>query len=156
PTGARAAKPQTLYDTWLARTRDQATRDRQPPSTPAVGALGSGSDYTAFLDHLGIASADFRLTGAGGDGTYHSADDHPGWFKKYIDPEFRHSVLATQATGVALLRLVDAEVLPLDYESYGQQILEYVNEIEKDASKASAGSANKVDFAGLAAATIGF
>jgi N-acetylated-alpha-linked acidic dipeptidase len=149
PTGS---KTQNLYDTWLARTRDQAPRDRVAPPAPTVGALGSGSDYTAFLDHVGIASADMGLSGVGGDGTYHSTYDHPGWFKKYIDPEFKHSVLATQMTGVTLLRLSEAEVLPLDYESYAAQILDYIAEIEKEANKASAEKAKTVDFAGLAAA----
>ena len=151
PTGV---KSQTLYDTWLTRSREQS-RDH-PPASPTVGALGSGSDYTAFLDHVGIASLDMGLTAPGVDGTYHSTYDHPGWFKKYIDPGFKHSVLATQMTGVALLRLADAEVLPLDYEAYGQQILEYVREIEKDARQASAEKAKTVDFAGLTAAATDF
>jgi N-acetylated-alpha-linked acidic dipeptidase len=153
PTGV---KSQTLYDTWVIRTRDQLPHDRVAPSKPAVGALGSGSDYTAFLDHVGIASADMGLTGIGGDGTYHSTYDHPGWFKKYVDPEFKHSVLATQVTGVTLLRLVDAEVLPLDYQSYGSQIVDYATEIEKEANKASAEKAKTVDFAGLVSAAIAF
>ena len=105
---------------------------------PPVGALGSGSDYTAFLDHIGVASLDMGLNGDGGDGSYHSTYDNPTWFKKYIDPQFKFSVLAAQVTGVALLRLVDAEMLPFDYETYGRQILEYIGEIEKQATAASA------------------
>jgi len=65
-------------------------------------------------------------------------------------------VLASQTTGVALLRLADAEVLPFDYESYGTQILEYIGEIEQQAAKASAEGAKKVDFAGLRSAAEGF
>ena len=148
----------TLYDGWLARVREQSpARDGQPiVKTPPVGALGSGSDYTAFLDHVGIASMDMGLNGRGGDGTYHSTYDNPTWFKKFIDPQFKYSVLASQVTGVALLRLADAEVLPFDYESYGRQILEYVSEIEQQAVKASAEDAKKVDFAGLRAAADAF
>ena len=148
----------TLYDGWLARVREQSpARDGQPiVKTPPVGALGSGSDYTAFLDHVGIASMDMGLNGRGGDGTYHSTYDNPTWFKKFIDPQFKYSVLASQVTGVALLRLADAEVLPFDYESYGRQILEYVSEIEQQAVKASAEDARKVDFAGLRAAADAF
>ena len=123
---------------------------------PPVGALGSGSDYTAFLDHVGIASMDMGLNGRGGDGSYHSTYDNPTWFKKYIDPQFTFSVLAAQITGVALLRLADAEVLPFDYESYGRQILEYIGEIEQQAIKASADGAKKIDFAGLRAAAEAF
>ena len=148
----------TLYDGWLERMREQSpARDGQPMlKTPPVGALGSGSDYTAFLDHIGVASMDMGLNGRGGDGTYHSTYDNPTWFKKYIDPQFKFSVLAAQLTGVALLRLADAEVLPFDYEAYGQQILEYVSEIEQQAAKASADGAKKIDFAGLRGAAEAF
>jgi len=159
---AQSIQPQgaakNLYDGWLERAREQApARDGRPMlKSPPVGALGSGSDYTAFLDHVGIASMDMGLSGPGGDGSYHSTYDNPTWFKKYIDPQFTYSVLAAQVTGVALLRLADAEVLPFDYEAYGTQILEYVGEIEQQASKASAEGARKVDFAGLRSAADAF
>src|SRR5437868_4132124 len=85
---AQAIKPDgvstTLYDGWLSRVRDQSKGpDGQMWKAPPVGALGSGSDYTAFLDHAGIASLDFGLNGPGGDGTYHSTYDNPSWFKKF-------------------------------------------------------------------------
>jgi N-acetylated-alpha-linked acidic dipeptidase len=159
---AQAIQPEgsskTLYDAWLERAREQSPpRDGQPALTaPPVGALGSGSDYTAFLDHVGIASMDIGLNGRGGDGSYHSTYDNPTWFKKYVDPQFKHSVLASQVTGVALLRLADAELLPFDYEAYGRQILEYIGEIEQQAAKASAEGAKSVDFAGMKAAAEAF
>jgi N-acetylated-alpha-linked acidic dipeptidase len=144
----------TLYDRWLEHAREEKpAKDGQPMlKAPPVGALGSGSDYTAFLDHLGVSSLDMGLSGPGDGGTYHSTYDNPAWFKKFIDPEFKFSVLAAQVTGVALLRLTDAELLPFDYESYGRQILEYVGDIEKEATGKSAADAKKVDFAGLKAA----
>ena len=148
----------TLYDGWLERAREQSpAKDGQPMlKAPPVGALGSGSDYTAFLDHIGVSSLDMGLNGPGGDGTYHSTYDNPTWFKKYIDPQFKYSVLAAQVTGVALLRLADAEVLPFDYEAYGRQILEYVGELEPLAVKGSADGAKAIDFAGLKAAAEAF
>src|SRR6185295_8531841 len=106
--------------------------------------------------HVGITSLDMGLNGSGGDGTYHSTYDNPTWFKKYIDPEFKHSVLAAQVTGVALLRLADAELLPFDYEAYGRQIAEYIDEIEKQATKASRDGAKKIDFDGLKSAADAF
>ena len=159
---AQAIQPEgsskTLYEGWLERVREQAPpRGAEPMlKAPPVGALGSGSDYTGFLDHLGIASLDMGLSGRGGDGTYHSTYDNPSWFKTFIDPQFTHSVLAAQVTGVALLRLADAQILPFDYESYGNQILEYVTEIETQATKASAAGARTVDFAGLQGAARAF
>jgi len=148
----------TLYDGWLARAREASpARGDQPMlKTPPVGALGSGSDYTAFLDHVGIAALDMGLNGRGVDGTYHSTYDNPTRFKKYIDPQFRNSVLASQLTGVALLRLADAELLPFDYDAYGRQILEYIDEIEQQAAKAPAAGAKAIDFAGLRNAALAF
>jgi N-acetylated-alpha-linked acidic dipeptidase len=86
-----------------------------------------------------------------GDGTYHSTYDNPAWFKRFVDPHFAFSVLAAQTTGVALLRLANAEQLPLDYEAYGRQITEYLDEIEHLA-KGSKG----IDFAGLKTAADAF
>src|SRR5262249_27170652 len=145
-------------DGWLARAREQAPKgDGQPMlKAPPVGALGSGSDYTAFLDHLGVAALDMGLNGLGGDGSYHSTYDNPTWFKKYVDPQFKYSVLATEVTGVALLRLADAEILPFDYETYGNQIVEYINDIEQQATKASVDGAKRIDFAGMKAAAEAF
>jgi N-acetylated-alpha-linked acidic dipeptidase len=147
----------TLYDRWLERARERNPPKNGEPAlaAPVVGALGSGSDYTAFLDHIGVASLDMGLSGTG-DGAYHSTYDDPMWFKKFIDPDFKYSVLAAQVTGVAVLRFADAQVLPFDYESYGKQILEYVNEIEKEASAKSAVDARQVDFAGLKSAADAF
>jgi N-acetylated-alpha-linked acidic dipeptidase len=148
----------SLYDAWLERSREAApARENRPMlKAPPVGALGSGSDYTAFLDHVGIASIDMGLNGLDGDGTYHSTYDNPAWFKKYIDPQFKYSVLAALVTGVSLLRLADAEVLPFDYEVYGKQILEYAEDIEQQATNASPADAKKIDFAGLKAAADAF
>jgi N-acetylated-alpha-linked acidic dipeptidase len=156
-----AGESKNLYEGWLAKAREQAPKQEgQTPAetikTPPVGALGSGSDYTAFLDHVGITALDMGLNGSGGDGTYHSTYDNPTWFKKYIDPGFKHSVLAAQVTGVALLRLADAELLPFDYEAYGKQIAEYIDEIEKQATKASRDGAKKIDFEGLKSAADAF
>jgi N-acetylated-alpha-linked acidic dipeptidase len=145
-----------LYDGWLERSRENAPQGQPILKAPPVGALGSGSDYTAFLDHVGIASMDMGLNGRGGDGSYHSTYDNPTWFKKYIDPKFTYSVLASQVTGVATLRLAEAEVLPFDYESYGRQILEYIGEIEQQAAKASPDGAKRIDFAGLRSAAEAF
>jgi N-acetylated-alpha-linked acidic dipeptidase len=151
-----ASSPQNLYDLWLERVREQTRAGDAPPKTPPVGALGSGSDYTGFLDHLGIAAMDMGLNGRGGDGTYHSTYDHPGWFKTFIDPQFKYSVLAAQATGVAVLRLADAQLLPLDYEAYGRQVREYIGEIETQAMKSSASGAQTIDFDGLKRAADAF
>lgn len=143
----------TLYDRWLERSREDAPRHRAPLlEAPSLGSLGSGSDYTPFLQHIGVSSLDMGVNGLLADGAYHSTYDNPAWFKKFIDPEFKYSVLASQATGVAVLRLADGELLPFDYESYGKQIGEYVDEVQGEMTKRSPGDAKKIDFGGLRSA----
>ena len=140
----------SLYDQWLAHVREQSPPGEIPPATvPPVGALGSGSDYSAFLDHLGIASIDLSLNGPGDSGTYHSQYDDPDWFKKYIDPDFHISVRASQVTGITAMRLADADLLPFDYRAYGQQMLDYVTEIEQQAKSAWPNGINALGFGPL-------
>ena len=141
----------TLFDRWLNRPRDQALTQRA--AQPAVGALGSGSDYSAFLDHLGIAAIDLSMNGPGDNGTYHSLYDDPDWFKRYIDPGFQINVRTSQVTGLTVLRLANADVLPFDYAAYGHQILDYVSEIERSATTVWANGARGIDFPGLRRAT---
>ena len=125
----------SLYDRWLDHVREEMPAGAPQVTPPFVGALGSGSDYTPFLDHLGIASLDLGLHSPGDNGTYHSLYDNPDWFKRYIDPDFRISVRASQVTGVALMRLAEAQILPFDYEAYGQQILDYLSELDREAKR---------------------
>jgi N-acetylated-alpha-linked acidic dipeptidase len=98
-----------------------------------IGALGSGSDYTPFLQHLGIPSLDM---GFGGDyGVYHSAYDSFNWMSRFGDPGFVYHVAAAQLWGTVALRLADAEALPFDYTDYAKQIREFFNESMKTAKR---------------------
>jgi len=85
-----------------------------------IGDLGSGTDYVAFFDHLGIPSTDFSFEGD--YGVYHSIFDNHRWMKNFGDPTFRYHVAAAQFYGLEALRLADADILPLDYETYGFEI----------------------------------
>ncbi len=88
-----------------------------------IGALGSGSDYTPFLQHLGVPSTDMSF---GGDyGVYHSAYDSFHWMSRFGDPSFEYHVAAAQLWGTLAMRLANAEGLPLDYVSYASQIREF-------------------------------
>jgi len=85
-----------------------------------IGDLGSGTDYVSFFDHMGIPSTDFSFEGD--YGVYHSIFDNHQWMKKFGDPTFRYHVAAAQFYGLQALRLSDADILPLDYETYGVEI----------------------------------
>jgi N-acetylated-alpha-linked acidic dipeptidase len=100
-----------------------------------IGALGSGSDYTPFLQHLGISSLDM---GFGGDyGVYHSAYDSFHWMAQFGDPTFAYHVAAAQLWGTVALRLADADGLPFDYVDYGSQIKDFFSESVKTAKRRS-------------------
>jgi N-acetylated-alpha-linked acidic dipeptidase len=93
-----------------------------------IGDLGGGTDYVAFLNHLGIPSTDFAFDGD--YGVYHSIFDNHMWMKKFGDPTFRYHVAAARFLGLEALRLADADVLPLDYETYGQEIEKHLTGID--------------------------
>jgi N-acetylated-alpha-linked acidic dipeptidase len=130
----------TIYQQWQDRTREQlpeaeltdaATGSDTKIAEARIGALGSGSDYTPFLQHLGVPSTDM---GFGGDyGVYHSAYDSFYWMAHFGDPTFAYHVTAARLWGTLALRLADAPGLPLDYRDYALQIRDYFNESMKTA-----------------------
>ena len=96
-----------------------------------IGALGSGSDYTPFLQHLGIASLDIRYGGEDGGGSYHSIYDSYDHFRRFIDPGFVYGIALAQTTGRLLLRLANADVLPFEFSNFSDTIGRYLKEVEK-------------------------
>jgi N-acetylated-alpha-linked acidic dipeptidase len=117
----------------------------------AINALGSGSDYTAFLDYLQIASLDLGFSGDDGGGVYHSVYDSFYWYTNFSDGNFTHGAALSQTTGTALLRLANADVLPFEFRGTAETLHRYVDEIEKLAGSNSsseddgASSGRKVD-----------
>jgi N-acetylated-alpha-linked acidic dipeptidase len=138
PTGG------TVYQTW----RSTGEKNHQQPTTdvagrtPAVqltsdvpvGDLGSGSDYSPFLQHLGIPSAD--MESSGNYGVYHSAFDNFAWFKRFADPDFAYEQEMARILGLEILHFADADLLPLDYETYGKEISAYLEAAQQRAEKA--------------------
>jgi N-acetylated-alpha-linked acidic dipeptidase len=110
------------------------------PEAPEVRVqeLGSGSDYTAFLEHLGVPSLDFGFSGP--YGVYHSRFDDFDWMQKFGDPTFRYSVAESQIYGTLVMRLADSDVLPLDYWQYGQAIQGYLRELDVETRKEHPGA----------------
>ena len=96
-----------------------------------IGALGSGSDYTPFLQHLGIASMNTGFGGDGGGGVYHSIYDSFAWYVKFGDPTFEHGRALSQVNGTIVMRLADADVLPFEFANLADTLGRYVDELEK-------------------------
>lgn len=115
----------TVYQQWQDRARESRPEGAQ--NTEArIGPLGSGSDYTPFLQHLGISSTDM---GFGGDyGVYHSSYDSFHWMDKFGDPGFVYHVAAAQVWGTLALRLADADGLSFDYTDYANQLRDFFSD----------------------------
>ena len=100
-------------------------------SDAPVGDLGSGSDYTVFLQHLGVPSTD--VSSSGSYGVYHSVFDNFNWFKKFGDPDFTYEQQMARVYGLEVIRMADTDVLPYDYEEYGKEIALYIDAAQKKA-----------------------
>lgn len=137
----------TVYDAWRRSPERRTGPTQQPnaaeasasqnrppaaetPDTP-VGDLGSGSDYTAFLQHLGVPSVDIGSSGP--YGVYHSTFDDFEYFKKFTDPTFAYEQEMARVYGLEILRLADADVLPYDYAEYGKEIGAYLKAAQTNA-----------------------
>lgn len=96
-----------------------------------IGALGSGSDYTTFLDHLGIASLNLGYGGEDGGGIYHSIYDDFYWYTKFADTDFAYGRTLSQTAGTAVIRLSDSDVLPYEFTNFAETIRRYLDELKK-------------------------
>ena len=121
----------TVYEAWLAEARPTELAEWGGGRQVRLGALGSGSDYTVFLDHLGIPSLDMGFES--GNGIYHSRYDTHWFFTTFGDPGFASGVRLAELVGVFLERVANADVLPFDYASTAETINRYLDELEQEA-----------------------
>jgi N-acetylated-alpha-linked acidic dipeptidase len=101
-----------------------------------IGALGSGSDYTVFLDHLGIASINAGFGGEDRGGIYHSIYDDFYWYTHFSDTNFAYGRALSQTVGTAVMRLADADLLPFDFTDLADTIHLYLKQVKKLADDA--------------------
>ncbi|MFL5622888.1 MAG: transferrin receptor-like dimerization domain-containing protein [Gemmatimonadaceae bacterium] len=95
-----------------------------------IGALGSGSDYSPFIDHLGIASLNLGYGGEDDGGIYHSIYDDFYWFTHFSDTAFVYERALAQAAGIAVLRLANADLLPFAFTNLAETVKGYVKELQ--------------------------
>jgi len=153
----------TVYEEWQKASQPEAPSTQSPTEAMAeihrapavqtksdvpVGDLGSGSDYTVFLQHLGVPSTD--MTSSGPYGVYHSVFDNFAWFKKFGDPEFVYEQEMARIFGLEAVRMADADVLPYDYEEYGKEVAAYLDAARKRAETKFGG--HVLDFGAVNAA----
>ena len=131
--------PETHMTVWK---RDQLSRigeakapeERQELRQRAdlrINALGSGTDFTGFLDHLGIATLDLAYSGEDEQGIYHSIYDDFYWYTHFSDRDFVYGRALAQTVGTSVMRLADAEVLPFDFVDFADTVDTYKKELEK-------------------------
>ncbi|MBS0487363.1 MAG: M28 family peptidase [Proteobacteria bacterium] len=101
-----------------------------------IGALGSGSDYSAFLEHLGIASVNLGFGGEDDDdGIYHSRYDSFDHFDRFGDPGFKYEVALAQVAGRMVMRMADADLLPMRFGDFSATLDHYVAQLHKVADE---------------------
>jgi len=108
-----------------------AKKDAKERSDLRIYALGSGSDYTPFLQHLGIASLNIGFGGEDGGGSYHSIYDSFDHYTRFGDPNFEYGIALAKVCGRTTLRLANADVLPFEFTNFADTVAVYVNEITK-------------------------
>jgi N-acetylated-alpha-linked acidic dipeptidase len=117
----------------LARSRASARAASTRGPDFHLAALGAGSDYVAFLDHLGIASLNLGFGGGESGGVYHSIYDTLAWYDRFSDTDRVYGKTLAQVMTTSLLRLADAPVLPFEFETFSEAVRRYVAEVQKDA-----------------------
>jgi len=96
-----------------------------------IGALGSGTDFTAFIDHVGVATLDMGFGGEDEEGIYHSIYDDFYWYTHFSDTNFVYGRALAQTVGTSVMRLADAEVLPFDFVDFADTVGMYTKNLQK-------------------------
>ncbi len=141
----------TVFEEWRIKhstpNEHRAASVELPGEEVHMGDLGSGSDFTPFLQHVGVPSTDIGSSGP--YGVYHSTFDDFTWYTQNADPHFVYLQEMARVLGLEALRMADADVLPFDYVTYAREISAYIDAARKKASDAGL---NSLDFSPAEAA----
>jgi N-acetylated-alpha-linked acidic dipeptidase len=107
----------------------KAKKEILAKKTLSIEALGSGSDFSPFLQHLGIASLNLGFGGEDEGGEYHSIYDSYDHYKRFKDPKFEYGIALAKTAGRATLRLAEADVLPFDFKAFQKTVSTYLAEV---------------------------
>ena len=130
--------PETKLSVWKrdqlhsiadASTSEKRTEARERPDL-RIGPLGSGSDYTAFLQHDGVASLDLGFSGEDHGGIYHSIYDDFYWYTHFDDTDFSYGRALAQTAGSAVMRLADAQLLPFEFTDFADTVQMYIRDLK--------------------------
>jgi N-acetylated-alpha-linked acidic dipeptidase len=134
--------PETSVSVWkrrqafaVARSSPDDRREARERADLRIGALGSGSDYTPFIQHAGIASINVSFGDEDDDGIYHSIYDDFYFYTHFLDTDFAYGRALAQTVGTAVIRLADADVVPLDFTALADTVQKYGKELKDLLSK---------------------
>jgi len=130
--------PETKFSAWKRSRLREIARAKTPEQREEIRkradlripALGSGSDYTAFLQHDGIASLNIGFIGEDGGGIYHSIYDDFYWYTHFSDTDFVYGRALAQTGGTAVMRLADADLLPFEFGDFADTMQLYLKELK--------------------------
>jgi N-acetylated-alpha-linked acidic dipeptidase len=122
---AERAKSLQAANATSAKAKKEILNRKSAP----IGALGAGSDYSPFIQHLGIPSLNLGYGGEGGGGVYHSVYDSYDHYTRFNDPKFDYGVALSKTAGRATLRLANADVLPFDFKAFQKTVSMYLTEL---------------------------
>ncbi len=118
-----------LYASIIGAGSVQQKKELMGKTTFELEALGSGSDFSPFAQHVGIPSLNLGFGGEDGDGQYHSIYDSYDLYKRFKDPTFEYGVALAKVAGRTTLRFADAEILPFDFRNLQSTLAKYVSEV---------------------------
>ena len=130
--------PETKMSVWKRSQARRIANGSREERTEArtrtdlrIAALGSGSDYSSFLQHNGVPSLDLRFGGLdNNDGVYHSIYDDYYYYTKFLDTDFAYGRTLAQVAGSMMIRLADADLLPFEFTNLSDTVQTYVKELE--------------------------
>jgi len=109
----------------------EAQREARERSDLRIGALGAGSDYSPFIQHLGVPSMNVGYGGEDGGGEYHSIFDSYDDYVRFKDPDFAYGIALAQTMGRTELRLLNADVLPFEFQNFSNTVAKYGGEVKQ-------------------------
>src|SRR5208282_1569188 len=119
-----------IADAKSGKDPKEVRRELRQRADLRIEALGSGTDFTAFLDHVGIATLDLGFGGEDDGGIYHSIYDDFYWYTHFSDTTFVYGRALAQTVGTAVMRIADAQLLPYDYTGLAETVGHYVGQLD--------------------------
>ena len=119
-----------IYAMNITRASTENAQKKYGDKKIKLGALGAGSDWGGFLQHLGISSLSLEFEGEGTAGEYHSIYDSYDLFKKYKDPGYHYGLALSKIAARVIMRMANADLLPVEYSSFSNTVNEYAEEIK--------------------------